>query len=183
MKLRKFLRNWHRDIGYLTVGILLIYGISGIMLNHQHDFNPDYRIFVYEFSADVSPKASYSKDEVKKMLAEAGREVVYKKHYMNSQGFIKVFIENGEASINPQTGEGVMRYLQRRALFFEMNQLHRATVVKTWKWISDAFSIMILFVTISGLFILKGKYGLKGRGWWLTLAGFLAPLFFMIFYI
>ncbi|NQU87835.1 MAG: PepSY-associated TM helix domain-containing protein [Mariniphaga sp.] len=183
MKVRKFLRNWHRDLGYFTVGILVIYCISGIILNHRHDFNPDYKIYFSEFNTNIQQKNSYTKEEIKDILSELDREVLYKKHYITNKGNIKVFIESGEVEINPITGEGAMRYLQRRSLIYEMNHLHKATIIKTWKWVSDFLTILILFVTISGLFILKGKYGLKGRGWWLTLLGFLVPLFFMILYI
>ncbi|MBN2772685.1 MAG: PepSY-associated TM helix domain-containing protein [Prolixibacteraceae bacterium] len=183
MKIRKFLRNWHRDLGYFSVGILTIYCVSGIYLNHRYDFNPDYKIYYQEFKADIEPKESYSKEEIREILSDLDYDVLYKKHYMANNGNIKVFIESGEVEINPNTGLGAMRYLQRRPLIYGMNHLHKASIIKTWKWVSDFLAIIILFVTISGLFILKGKFGLKGRGWWLTLAGILVPLFFMIFYI
>ena len=37
-RITKFLRNWHRDIGYFVVAISLVYGISGILLNHKDAF-------------------------------------------------------------------------------------------------------------------------------------------------
>lgn len=182
-KFRKFMRRWHRDLGYFSVGILVMYCVSGIFLNHRHDFNPDYRIYTSEFKVDIDKKETYSKAEVKAIIDGLERKVRYKKHYITNQGYIKVFIEAGEVVIDPKAGNGVLRHLQRRPLVYEMNHLHKATIIKTWKWVSDALTVIILFVTISGLFILKGKYGLKGRGWWLTLLGILVPMFFIIFYV
>jgi hypothetical protein len=52
-----------------------------------------------------------------------------------------------------------------------------------WIWISDAMAVFLLFVAISGLFLLKGKYGLKGRGLWLTGLGIIIPLAVILFYI
>ena len=49
MKIRKLLRILHRDFGYFIVGMTIVYGLSGIYLNHRHDFNPDYRILITEF--------------------------------------------------------------------------------------------------------------------------------------
>ena len=46
MKVRKLLRILHRDFGYFIVGMTLVYALSGIYLNHRHDFNPDYKIFM-----------------------------------------------------------------------------------------------------------------------------------------
>ena len=44
MNLAKFNRVTHRDIGYLIAGLTIIYAISGIALNHKHDWNPNYII-------------------------------------------------------------------------------------------------------------------------------------------
>ncbi|WP_319228032.1 PepSY-associated TM helix domain-containing protein [Draconibacterium orientale] len=91
-------------------------------------------------------------------------DVVYKKHYVDNDGDIKVFIANGEVIIYPGSGEGRMRYLQRRPLIFGMNKLHRATLGTAWKWVSDTMAVILLFVAVSGLFILKGKRGLATLG-------------------
>ena len=38
MKLTKILRNWHRDLGYFTVAITVVYALSGIFLTHKNSF-------------------------------------------------------------------------------------------------------------------------------------------------
>ncbi len=42
---------------------------------------------------------------------------------------------------------------------------------------------LTVIYAISGLFVLKGKNGLKGRGKWFTLAGILVPLIFLLIYL
>jgi hypothetical protein len=41
-------RRWnniiHRDLGYLCFGLTIIYVISGVAVNHIHDWNPTYKI-------------------------------------------------------------------------------------------------------------------------------------------
>lgn len=183
MKIRKLLRILHRDLGYFIVGMTIVYALSGIYLNHRHDFNPDYKIFLTEFQTDITPQTNINEAVVKEALTAQQRDVVYKKHYINSEGLIKVFIENGEAVINPETGKAAMSYLQRRPIIFEMNKLHKASIGTLWKWVSDAMAVILLFVAVSGLFLLKGKHGLKRWGWWLTIAGVIVPLFFALLYI
>jgi hypothetical protein len=37
-------RVLHRDMGYLAVGTTLVYVLSGILLNHVHGWNSNYRV-------------------------------------------------------------------------------------------------------------------------------------------
>jgi hypothetical protein len=94
-----------------------------------------------------------------------------------------VFIESGEVLINPKTGEGVMRYLRKRPIIYGMNKLHTSSLGTVWKWGSDLMAVILLFVAVSGLFILKGKRGFNRWGWWLTAAGFAVPLVFALLFI
>ncbi|HKI88747.1 MAG TPA: PepSY-associated TM helix domain-containing protein [Draconibacterium sp.] len=183
MKLRKLFRTLHRDLGYFIVGMTVVYGLSGILLNHRYDFNPDYQIYITEFEANLPGKVNSTGQEIKNMLEWLDSDVVYKKHYINNQGMLKVFIENGEVLINPETGKGTMHYLQRRPVFFEMNKLHRATLGTLWKWTSDGMAVILIFVAITGLVLLKGKRGFGHWGWWWTIAGIVIPLIFTLLYI
>lgn len=183
MKIRKLLRILHRDLGYFIVGMTIVYALSGIFLNHRHDFNPNYKIFIEDFTADVSDITKFTDAEVRAIVASVNDDLVYKKHYLNNEGYIKVFIASGEMVFHPKTGEGRMQYLQRRPLIFSLNQLHKASIGTVWKWVSDIMAIILLFVAISGLFLLKGKRGLRRWGWWLTIAGIVVPLIFALIFI
>lgn len=183
MKMRKFLRILHRDFGYFIVGMTIVYGLSGIFLNHRHNFNPDYKIFITDFEVKLPENNEITAQEVKSALESVNEDVVFKKHYINKEGNIKIFIENGEAIINPETGKGTMQYLQKRPFIFEINKLHRASIGTLWKWVSDLMAVVLIFVAVSGLFLLKGKRGFGRWGWWLMTAGIIVPLFFALFYI
>jgi uncharacterized protein len=183
MKLRKLLRVLHRDLGYFIVGMTIVYALSGIYLNHRHDFNPDYKIFIEEFETEIGTADDFDEQKVRDVLKELDRKVVYRKHFVTNQGNIKVFIENGEVVIHPESGAGAMHYLQRRPIIFEMNRLHRATLGTLWKWVSDSMAVILLFVAVSGLFLLKGKRGFGRWGWWFTIAGIVVPLIFTLLYI
>ena len=43
---KDWFRKWHRDIGYLFVGLILSFSISGIALNHRETF--DSRDIIYK---------------------------------------------------------------------------------------------------------------------------------------
>jgi hypothetical protein len=183
MNWRKWLRILHRDFGYFIVGVTLIYAISGILLNHRNDFNPDFRIVTKEFKIDLPPGPPFSEKALKPLIENIDEFVVFKRAYMTKHGNLKVFINNGEILINPETGTGELEYLQKRKVFFEMNMLHRVATHRSWKWVSDGMMVILIFVTISGIFILKGKNGFMRRGVWFIVAGIIIPLVYMIFLI
>jgi hypothetical protein len=73
-----------------------------------------------------------------------------------------------------RTGEGVYEEVRRRPIFYEANLLHRNSI-SGWKWASDVFAIALTLINLTGLLVLRGRYGFGGRGKWLTLAGALPP--------
>jgi len=181
MNVRKTLRVLHRDIGYLVVGITFIYTISGIALNHRTDWNPHYSLITEELTFPPTEKSELNEAEVRNLLDKFENEPVYKKHFLTKREEIKVFIESGTVILNLQKGTAELEMLARRPFFFQINKLHLAQTSRIWIWISDLMAFFLLFVAISGLFILKGKLGMKGRGLYLTAIGVIIPLFIIFF--
>jgi len=183
MNLRKTLRALHRDFGYFVVGITFIYTISGIALNHRQDWNPHYSLIAEELTVSADSRLDFTKDEILDLLKKFENKPVYKKHYKTKNDEIKVFVEEGTVIYNPQKGIAELELLKKRPFFFQINKLHLAQTNSLWIWISDAMAVFLLFVAISGLFLLKGKYGMKGRGLWLTSLGIVIPLLVILFFI
>ncbi|HIE15490.1 MAG TPA: hypothetical protein EYP69_01050, partial [Bacteroidales bacterium] len=53
MKWRKLNRILHRDLGYFFTGMILIYAISGLAINHLRDWNPSYHVEVRNVKFDL----------------------------------------------------------------------------------------------------------------------------------
>jgi hypothetical protein len=183
MNIRKTLRSLHRDFGYLVVGITFIYTVSGIAMNHRQDWNPHYSLISEEASFPESQQIKFSKDEIKTLLSSFIYQPVYKKHFVTKDGVIKIFVEEGTVLYRPKTGKAELEVLKKRPFFFPINKIHLAQTDRIWIWISDAMAVFLLFVAISGLFLLKGKFGIKGRGLWLTSIGIVIPLVIILFFI
>ena len=56
MNLRNILRVLHRYPGYFIMGINFVYSLSGILLNHRHDFKPYYKITMTDFKRETRIK-------------------------------------------------------------------------------------------------------------------------------
>jgi hypothetical protein len=183
MNIRKSLRTLHRDFGYLVVGITFVYTVSGIALNHRTDWNPHYTLVSEDLTLPSSTQTIFSQDEINAMLKKFDYQAVYKKHFVTRNNEIKIFVEEGTVMYNPEQGKVELEILKKRPFFFQINKIHLAQTGQLWIWISDIMAVFLLFVAISGLFLLKGKFGLKGRGLWLTAIGIVIPLAIILFYI
>ena len=183
MKLiRKWSRILHRDFGFFFVGATIIYAISGIAINHIQDWNPSYWVEVESFTTDIPlGKSSETKENILKLLDKIDNRDNYKKHYYPQSDFLKIFLKGGSSVIiDVETGEGTAEFLKKKHVLYAVNYLHYNPNV-WWTWFSDIFAGALILLAITGLFLLKGKNGIAGRGGWLTIAGIIIPIIFLIF--
>jgi len=184
INLRRIIRAVHRDLGYFFTGMIIIYSLSGIALNHINDWDPNYKVTARETKLDVP--AVFDENEkaaVNKILKQANTSTEYKNHYMPDDNTLKIFMEQGSSIVlDMQTGRATIETVSRRPVFYEVNFLHY-NPGKLWVWFSDAFAAGLFILALTGLFILKGKNGIKGRGLWITAAGILIPLVFLLLYL
>ncbi len=181
MKLRKLNRILHRDLGYFFFGMCIIYGISGIALNHLDDWNPNYIITNKEYNFTGLPD-TYSKDNITGFLEKEQLYYNYKSHYKPSPGILKIFLDGGSLTIELATGRGHLEIIRKRPFFKELNYLHYNSIKKWYTWYADLYCVGLIIIAITGLFIIKGKKGITGRGAWLTIAGIAIPLIFLLVY-
>lgn len=181
-KWRKWNRATHRDLGYLFVAMTIIYSLSGIAINHLNDWNPNYVITFDDIHVDISSdKSQIDKDYVIKILSQFGEEESYKKHYFPGDRQLKVFIDGGNVVIDLDTGNGWVEKIKRRPMFHAMNYLHY-NPGKWWAIFSDIFAGALIILALSGLFIVRGKNGIKRRGAILTIAGIVIPILYLVFF-
>ncbi len=178
-KWRKWIRATHRDFGYIFFGMTLIYAISGIAINHLDDWNPNYKVTRQD--VQVVLPSQPDREDIISMLDELETDVKYKQHIFPAEGFIKIFIKNGTIEANLRSGKGILEKVEKRPILRPMNYLHY-NPVKWWTYFSDLFSVALVILAFTGLFILKGKTGITGRGAWLTILGIIIPLLFLIIY-
>lgn len=182
MKWRKWLRILHRDIGYLATALTVIYAISGVAVNHVGDWNPNYRIEKVIIELDSIP-SNYEKEEmVKYILAEIGETREVKNSFRPDPNRLDIFIEGNTISVNYETHEVTQEKVVPRPIIRETNFLHLNAPKKVWTYVADLFAVALAFLAISGLFMIKGKNGITGRGAWLTALGLIIPIVFLLLY-
>ncbi|MCD6091071.1 MAG: PepSY-associated TM helix domain-containing protein [Bacteroidales bacterium] len=179
--LRKWSRILHRDIGFFFIGTTLIYGLSGIALNHLKDWNPNYSVELLPFHTTISlAKNDEIKTNIKDLLSKIAPNETYKQHYYPQEDLVKIFLNGGSSIIvNIETGNGEVEFLKKRPVFYSANYLHY-NPNSWWKWFSDIYAGALILFAITSLFMVKGKKGIIGWGGAYTVLGILIPLIFLI---
>lgn len=175
----------HRDLGYFFAGIVLIYAISGIAMNHRHTFNPNYSVDYISFDLPHGVASAYediATDDIRSIFEVSGCAAdQYTKHFKDGDGRLKILVKGGSSiTADLHTRTAVYEKISPRKVLGPMVRLHY-NPGKWWLAFSDVFAISLALITLTGLFILKGKNGIKRRGVILVGAGLLFPLIFLCF--
>ncbi|MEE4176923.1 MAG: PepSY-associated TM helix domain-containing protein [Bacteroides sp.] len=182
MNIRKLNRAVHRDLGYFFFGMSIIYGLSGIALNHRHEWNPNYNITQEKYQLEQPRKGTEGEELSLFYLEQIGEEGQYRTQ-VKTENNLRIFIEGGSLTVNLESGEASFEKIKRRPILHEVNFLHYNTPKKLWTWFSDLYAAGLMILAITGLFILKGKNGITRRGAWITAAGVIIPVLLLFLYL
>jgi len=180
-------RRWnnvlHRDIGYLAVGLTLVYVVSGVAVNHIGDWNPSYVVERREVLVGPLTEADVSgQGGVRALLARLSLPPTFRTTFRLDSGSLRVFLADGIVDLHLRTGKATVEIVRRRPVFQAINFLHLNHPKKLWTWVADLYAVALGVLTVTGLFVLKGKTGITGRGAWLTAIGVAVPLLFLWIY-
>ena len=184
MNFRKIIRVIHRDLGYLCMGGMLIYAISGVLLNHIHDFNSNYRIVKteYQLPSEVTANA-LTPSGVQAVLDSIGETRPYEAVFQPDPASLHIFIEGSVVEVDLEKGSVVYEQVAERPILKGMNDLHLNHAGKLWTWLADIYAVALGLLALTGLFVLTGKQGITGRGAWLTGIGIVIPIVLALIFL
>lgn len=171
---RAWLRAFHRDFGYLAIGFTVIYAISGIAQNHIEDWGDvSYKTFESTRTIDAIPDEVPDPVAIKKIasLVDFGTPTAT----FRAGDEIRLEYANG-SKVTAIGTQVTIQGRERRAFIGAANWLHTARQKKGWKYVADIYAVLLLYLAISGIFMIKGKLGLKGRGAILISLGVAVPV-------
>ena len=181
-KIRKRWRAWlravHRDIGYLAVGFTVIYALSGIAMNHIDDWDPNFH--ASEITRKITPVPDDISDaEAAKRVGEAAGLTGKIDDVYRAGDEVRLSYASG--SKVTAIGDTVTIQTRRDRMFFRVaDWLHTTRGKQAWKYIADAYAALLLYLAISGIFMIKGRLGLRWRGAMLITVGLAGPLGYIV---
>lgn len=179
-KLRPWVRALHRDAGYFGVGLTLVYALSGLAVNHIADWDPSFQQIsrTHQLGGPLPSEPEPASQRVLAALkiAEKPSEV-----YAAGDDAIDVVLEQRTLHVTPSTGKVVEEGQSPRFFLRAANWLHLNRGKKAWTYVADMYAVILLYLAISGLFMIPGRKGLLGRGAVIAALGAAVPIAYVVF--
>lgn len=185
-------RQWHRDLGYLVIGITIIYSLSGIMLSFRdlHIFEKEYILNtkieknatnvetkIIDAFSNIKQKQELPSHVVKKSVIDSIKIIentdTYTKYQVSRKKNMKII------TYYKNSGEVIYSISAYPTFIKPFIDAHKSSSQDRWAYLALAYSIILFFLAISAIFMVKGKYGFKQRGVYLTLLGVLIVAAFL----
>lgn len=180
--MRRLSRDLHRHLSFFFAGVICVYAVSGICLNHKRDFNSDISISRYELSMNGQfplPFADIDKGVLHDMVGQLPASEDYTRHSSVGENGLKVFFKGGSSlEVNLENGSAVYEKVRRVPVLSSLNRLHY-NPSRWWTLFSDIFAVSLLLITLTGLLMMKGRKGFMGVGGVEFAVGVLVPLLFI----
>ena len=176
---RVFLRALHRDGGYLVVGLTVVYALSGIAVNHVADRDPSYDNYerTHQLRAPLTGSDAQIAREVFAALKidDTPRDV-----YRSSDDTLDITLDKRTLHVTLSQGRVLDQGQEPRFFLRAANYLHLNRGKKAWTYVADAYAVILLFLALSGMFMIKGRQGLFGRGLILVTLGAAVPIAYVL---
>jgi len=174
-RFRRICRTLHRECGFLAVGLTLVYAISGIAVNHAHQWDPNYA----RTTADLSMEpVGVGPTEVIRPLVLSRLHLAQppKNTWRANTTTLQVFLENESYDVDLETGAVTRRGFERRPALYALNFMHLNSGKGPWTGIADVYAGLLIVLALTGIFLVRGPKGLSGRGGIMLGVGVLVPL-------
>jgi hypothetical protein len=172
-----WLRALHRDAGFLGIGLTLIYAISGLAVNHIADWDPNFHNSerMHELGPQHGDDQSVARNVLAKLAIQAAPSDVFR-----NEDMLDITLDNRSLHVTLSTGHVIDQEQQPRFFVRTANFLHLNRGKPAWKYIADGYAVLLLFLASSGLFMLPGKRGVRGRGVVFVLIGIAVPVLYVM---
>jgi hypothetical protein len=178
LRWRPWLRAIHRDAGYFGVGLTLVYALSGLAVNHIADWDPSFEPIARTHQLGRLP--SEPEAAGKRALAALGVRESAREIYATGDDAVDVVLQRSTLHVTPSTGQVLEEGQKPRWFLRAANWLHLNRGKKAWTYVADSYAAILLYLAISGLFMLPGRKGLLGRGALIAALGAAVPIGYVV---
>lgn len=93
------------------------------------------------------------------------------------------FFEGSRVVWNQSRQQANVETTEKRPGLFFVNYLHLNKAKRAWTYVADVFAVLLIYLSLSGLFMVKGANGFGRRGWMFVGAGGIVPVAFYFLYV
>jgi len=174
---RKVCRWLHRELGFFAVGLTLVYAVSGLAVNHVHHWNPDNTSAMETWSIEA-PGLGPTEEITPLVISRLALAEPPKDSWRAAEHLLHVFTRDGTVEVDLNTGGVRRERVTPRPILYDMNFMHLNKGKGVWTIVADAYAVLLTLLALSGIFLVKGRRGLAGRGGVLMGLGILLPILY-----
>ena len=170
----------HRDLGFLAIGLTLVYAVSGLALNHIHEWNSNYSL--EKSTTRIEPLVRFVDSPelaVIPILERLGEEKRYQSIFRPDKDSIQIFVDGRSILCNLRTGVVHFDKAVPRPVLYELNALHLNKPKGVWTWLADIYAVVLGLLAITGGLMIKKRRLLKREGVLMVL-GVVVPIVAMV---
>jgi hypothetical protein len=177
---RPWIRAIHRDIGYLAVGLTFVYALSGLAVNHIADWDPNFTQIERHHSVEIADPAAAEAALSEAILRQLDVGEEPSDVYRPTPDSLEIALDSSTLYVDLNSGEIREEGQESRFFLRAANWLHLNRGKKAWTYVADAYAFFLLYLAVSGMFMLPGRKGLLGRGAFFVAAGALVPIAYVL---
>ncbi|MDF1526671.1 MAG: PepSY-associated TM helix domain-containing protein [bacterium] len=163
---------------------MLLILISGVLLNHIHGFNSNYKIVQEQFKLPPEVAANaLTPPGVQAVLDNIGESRPYDAVFQPDSDSLHIFVAGSVVEVDLKEGSAMYEKVAERPILKGMNDLHLNRAGKLWTWMADIYAVAFGLLSLTGLFVLTGRKGITGRGAWLTGIGVAIPIALAVIFL
>ncbi len=178
---RGWLRALHRDAGYVIVGLTFIYALSGLAINHVGQIDPNFKAVTTEYALEVDVPTDDVDAAARAVLGQLRIEAEPRDYFFEDEDRLEIYFDKRTVVADLKVRTITDRKEEPRFFLRIANWLHYNRGKAAWTYFADGYAVLLLFAATSGVFMLKGRKGLIGRGGILILLGALIPILYVHF--
>ncbi len=163
------MRQLHRDIGFLLIGLTFVFSLSGIVLIYR-----DTNVFKIEKHYKEQLSLNLKSNELKE-------EINIRRLRITSESQDEIVFDSG--SYNKTTGIADYTLMEYPTFISKLNNIHKAISRETLHWVIILYGVLLFFLAISSFWMYKpGSKNFK-RGLILGGAGIAFALILVFIYM
>jgi hypothetical protein len=152
-----YMRVWHRYAGFFILGFALLYALSGITLIFRDtDFLKEEKKITLNLAPGIDP-------------SELGRNLRMREFKAEKTEGDVIYFKGG--FYNKATGAAEQTVKELISPFNKMTELHTSPSGKPLHWFTFTFAIVLLFLTVSSLWMFKSTSKVFRQGIIVVIAG------------
>jgi hypothetical protein len=163
---RWYMRYFHNKIGFFIVGLVIIYGLSGLLQTYR-----DTNLLKHDVVRDQQLQPNLSESELANNLRIRNLKVD------RIEGNT-VYFKDGH--YNKETGKAMITTKEWYSWLTPFTDLHKTPSKNIAHYFTTVFGIALLFMSISAFWMFKPATKLSSSGVMLTIAGIIGAIILLI---